>query len=121
MNSRSLRRAFWSFGTCTKRHSAARRRKCRRPYRQRSRRQRVAVSKDEYAKKADEVMTILHGAMQQVDAFYDCRMILGLLLGICSVRAGMLRQAKVLTQDEIDQCFAQALMNSEIDGPVPKI
>lgn len=75
----------------------------------------------EEQKRIDEVIGIIAEAIEKAAAFYDCRLVLGALIGQASVFASGMRQAGVLDSRSLVRYFTAALDGAFIDGRAPKI
>ena len=76
----------------------------------------------EEEKKLDEISATLGDAIHNATAFYDCRLVLAVLLGQAGVLAASLRQAGILAPVQIIHYFNAGLVNSFIDNEkVPKV
>lgn len=77
---------------------------------------------DEGQKQADEVLTILGEALGKVESFYDCRIVLGSLVGVTSGFAASLFRAGVLPAQGVAEYFAAGLTGAfEVNGKTPHI
>ena len=75
----------------------------------------------EEKQKLDEICAIIDKALDQANAFYDCRLVLATLLGRAGAFAAGLRQAKVMDPCIVVRYFMIGLEGAFIDGKVPKI
>lgn len=73
-------------------------------------------------KKLDEISATLGDAIRNAMAFYDCRLVLAVLLGQAGVLAASLRQAGILPPIQIIHYFTTGLVSSFVDNQkVPKV
>jgi hypothetical protein len=79
------------------------------------------TSEEQTQKQIDAVVEVLDAAIDKVIAFYDCRLVLGVLLGQASMLAAGLRQTRVLDPRSLTQYFMAALEGAFVDGKMPKV
>lgn len=77
---------------------------------------------DEGQKQANEILAILGEALTKIESFYDCRIVLGSLMGVTSGFAASLYRAGVQTPQQIADYFAAGLSGAfEVNGKTPQI
>lgn len=77
---------------------------------------------DEGTRQANEIMLVLDEALRKIEAFYDCRIVLGSLMGVTSGFAASLFRAKALTPQQVADYFAAGLNGAfEERGKVPQV
>lgn len=73
-------------------------------------------------RQADEVLKVLGEAMKQIESFYDCRIVLGSLIGVASAFAGGMYRAGVLTPESLTAYFSSGLEGAlKAEGNTPQI
>jgi hypothetical protein len=83
--------------------------------------EKAVTSEEQTQKNLDQISMIVEEAVDKAVAFYDCRLVLGVLLGRTSALAAALRQTGVLDHRTLVRYFMAGLENSFVDGKVPKL